>query len=67
MQQFEDGSGEGKSAIFGMVSSETGQKPVRRYINAQPRARNPSDGGGLAIVARAASLEMIEISRQTAT
>jgi hypothetical protein len=40
---------------------------LRLLIKARSWERNPSDGGRLAIVARAAPLEMIEISRQTAT
>jgi hypothetical protein len=54
MQQFEDGPGEGKSAIFGVASSETGQNRRAEGHEGDRHGRNYSDGANLAIVTRAA-------------
>jgi hypothetical protein len=61
MQQFEDRFRGGKSTIFGVTSSKIGQ-------NRAASARNRPDGPfRLRTARRDPPLEMIEISRQTAT
>ena len=52
MQQFEDGRGEGKTAIFDVVASKTGQNRRAEACEGMPAARNPPDGGDLAGIAR---------------
>jgi hypothetical protein len=68
MQQFEDGFRAGKSSIFGTVSSKTGQNRLATVQNRAAPARNRPDGPfWLQTARRDPPLEMIEISRQTAT